>query len=373
MEIRLHFPVFGQSGYEVLCRGIAIALDKLGVKVELREQLWWNLERTGLEIEIISRLMRIRNQVVKENAPEIYQQVPNEEDLQKSKAQKKYCISLFETDRCPEPWLKNFVKLNGLWVFSKFNKELWERNNGVEGIKVISFAIDTDSFNPDVEPAKIKNKKKFVFMTTGDLLERKNIDGLIKAFVKEFRGKEDVCLIVKVHHLGFQKIFQRDCLIRLKKMALEVKIEDYPTILFFGDNIPREALPSFYKVADCFVLASKGEGLGLPYAEALACEVPVIASNWGGQLEFLNDTNAYFVDTRVEIIDDIEYIKKCPHALNHRWAISDEGSLRKQMRYVYNNYAEAKEKAKKGRLDLLKRSWQDTGLWIINEIFGDKK
>lgn len=36
------------------------------------------------------------------------------------------------------------------------------------------------------------------------------------------------------------------------------------------------------QAADAFVLASHGEGWGLPIAEAMAMQLPVIATNWSG-------------------------------------------------------------------------------------------
>jgi glycosyltransferase involved in cell wall biosynthesis len=49
-------------------------------------------------------------------------------------------------------------------------------------------------------------------------------------------------------------------------------------------------LPFYYNVADFFVLPSKsGEGLPLVALEAMACGVPVIATNVGGISEVMNE------------------------------------------------------------------------------------
>lgn len=48
---------------------------------------------------------------------------------------------------------------------------------------------------------------------------------------------------------------------------------------------PLDELPNYYRAADVLVQTSKAEGLALSTLEALACEVPVVASATGGMLE----------------------------------------------------------------------------------------
>ena len=51
-----------------------------------------------------------------------------------------------------------------------------------------------------------------------------------------------------------------------------------------------EDLPVYYNVADLFALPSKsGEGLPLVALEAMACGLPVMATNVGGTSEVLNE------------------------------------------------------------------------------------
>ncbi|TPX73868.1 hypothetical protein CcCBS67573_g04860 [Chytriomyces confervae] len=61
-----------------------------------------------------------------------------------------------------------------------------------------------------------------------------------------------------------------------------------------------EELPAMYKVADAFVSSSHGEGWGLPVHEAMAMELPVIASATTGHLAFLNSQNSWPVALEME-------------------------------------------------------------------------
>lgn len=60
-----------------------------------------------------------------------------------------------------------------------------------------------------------------------------------------------------------------------------------------GEDMPRAALRNLYAAADAFVLPTRGEGWGLPIAEAMAMALPVIATNWSGPTALLSADNSF--------------------------------------------------------------------------------
>lgn len=375
MEILANLPVSGQSGWEKLCRGLLVALDKLGVTVQLVPKTIWNQERVKVDNEDASRLTRMIQQRVSVDrcSAVLLHQFPDPEFLRspwmQAKHIKKFCYTSFETDRCPQPWIESLNRMDGVWVLSEFNKEYWTKS-GIKNIEVLPFGMDTQLYSPGAKPIKVKGRKKFAFIANGDYTERKNFEGLIEAFVTEFSRNEDVCLIIKAHAGGFVRRYQLDVLNRLRQDVVRFNKESPPRVLLISDKVSEDSMPGFYTAGDCFVLATRGEGLGIPFAEAMACGVPVIAPRWGGQLDFLNDGNSYLVDVEIKQIDDMEYIRKCLHALNHSWAYPSIDTLRRYMRFVYEFKDQAKEKALVGRAELESRSWQRSALWVVNRCRG---
>lgn len=370
MELKWEGPVFGQSGYEELTRGMVLALDKLGVIIELNPATNWNIERVKLDPEDMSRLIRMTKQRVAPNSIQICHQRPRSEYPQ---ARKRICYSLFETNRCPDPWVADLNKMDRIWVFSEFNKKYWmedwlSRSLDPAKIEVIPFGVNTELFHPKVKPAEITNKKGFAFLLVGDFTERKNFEGLIESFVTEFDKKDDVCLIIKAHYQGFVRRYQDSVMYKFREMVHRFNSKNPPQILFFGDKLPVESMPLLYTACDCFVLASRGEGLGIPFIEAMACGLPVISTNWSAPTDYITEENGLLVDCKVKQIDDIAYIQKCPHALNHSWAHPSIEDLRKKLRWVYENQDEVKKKGERGRQDMVGRTWQKTALNIIGKI-----
>lgn len=58
--------------------------------------------------------------------------------------------------------------------------------------------------------------------------------------------------------------------------------EDQLATVSFLDPLPYTKLPSLYKSVDAFVMATHGEGWGLPIIEAMAMELPAISTFWSG-------------------------------------------------------------------------------------------
>ena len=61
--------------------------------------------------------------------------------------------------------------------------------------------------------------------------------------------------------------------------------------------IPQEDLPALYSSSIAFIYPSHYEGFGLPILEAMASEVPVIASNIEIHLEVAGQVPLYFHNT----------------------------------------------------------------------------
>lgn len=62
-----------------------------------------------------------------------------------------------------------------------------------------------------------------------------------------------------------------------------------------SDFLTRMDVRDLYASADCFVLPSRGEGWGLPIAEAMSMALPVITTNHSGPTAFATPANAYLV------------------------------------------------------------------------------
>src|SRR6185436_20153735 len=122
----------------------------------------------------------------------------------------------------------------------------------------------------------------------------------------------------------------------------------------YTSTLPSAVLPQFYAAADAYVLASRGEGWGRPYMEAMAMGLPTIASRWSGNLDFMDDDNSWLVDGAVVACEHGQEVFGDP-CVGHRWFEPDVDALVAQLQAVAADRDGARRKAAGARAGLLER------------------
>ena len=81
-------------------------------------------------------------------------------------------------------------------------------------------------------------------------------------------------------------------MVRLQALCKELNLEDL--VVFLGKRA-QETLPYYYSAADILVMPSHYESFGMVALEAMACGIPVIASQVGGLAFLVQDGITGFV------------------------------------------------------------------------------
>jgi glycosyltransferase involved in cell wall biosynthesis len=71
-------------------------------------------------------------------------------------------------------------------------------------------------------------------------------------------------------------------------------------------SMTREDMRDLLASADVFVLPTRGEGWGLPIAEAMSMQLPVIVTNYSGPTAFVTNENAYLIPVLKEM-DELSF------------------------------------------------------------------
>jgi glycosyltransferase involved in cell wall biosynthesis len=251
-------------------------------------------------------------------------------------------IGLFfwELEKIPNNWLRLSHWIDEIWVQSDFVLKIFKQMT--PRVFKIPFALDVKinkklnrkSFNlPD---------KPFIFLFTFDYLsyfERKNPEAIVRAFKKAFGDRKDVYLFIKTTHAKLHSEKDRQ-LKTLIGPASNIELRDE-----FLSNVEQSSL---INLCDAYVSLHRSEGLGLGMAEAMFHGKPVIATNYSGNLEFMNDKNSLLVRYTKTNLKNDSYL----HPENQAWAEPDTNHAAQHMKKIKDNKAFRESIAKQALRDM---------------------
>lgn len=232
----------------------------------------------------------------------------------------------WEESIIPEKFISGFNKcLNGIGTMSDYvTKQLIECGLSIPVVTTGVGVSLPENFN-DIKPYKLSTKKRVKFLNISSAFPRKGIDVLLKAYFKAFTISDDVCLVLKTFPNPHNNV---------KELLKELQTTNSPEVEWIDVDLPKNELYGLYKASNCYVSTSRGEGFGLPVAEAMLAKIPTIVCNNTGLKDFANE------DTSLVYGYTIEKAKthiKTQNGTVSTWCEPNEKELTKLLRYFYEN------------------------------------
>eukprot|EP00232_Nephroselmis_pyriformis_P011183 CAMPEP_0182875768 /NCGR_PEP_ID=MMETSP0034_2-20130328/13741_1 /TAXON_ID=156128 /ORGANISM="Nephroselmis pyriformis, Strain CCMP717" /LENGTH=292 /DNA_ID=CAMNT_0025008523 /DNA_START=148 /DNA_END=1023 /DNA_ORIENTATION=- len=292
---------------------------------------------------------------------------------------------MFETDRLTPTHVARCNAMNEVWVPTAFHVGTFAKA-GVDPAKLraVPEPVDVDFFDPEkYEPLDLPwllgadsgraakrvfrspraaGRKGCALVSIFKWEERKGWDFLLKAFLSEFSGDDDVALVMLTNPYHGTSNFVEQMKTWARENMGPPPEGGWPEVLVIDKHLPTAVLPRLYKAARAFVLPSRGEGWGRPNVEAMSMGVPVIATNWSGPTAYLTEENGY--PLRVEGLDTIQE----GFMEGHQWARPSAAHLRELMRLAFSDPAGAAARGKLARRDMVAKYSPDAvGRVVVRE------
>ena len=266
-----------------------------------------------------------------------------------------------ETTQVAHQWIQKGNEVDGIVVVSDHSKNVYEdtvyiatnRETGQQTDYRLQTPVTTVNYPVkdfgECSELDLDLKYDFNFITMAQMGPRKNIPNTIKWFVEEFKD-EEVGLVVKTNMAKNCLMDREKVLFDLKRFLMQLPQHKCKVYLLHGDMDDSEIHSLFeHPKIKASLTLSHGEGFGLPIWEAAYTGIPVIATGWSGQLDFLvnkktGKSEFYSVDCDIQPIPE-PVVWEGVIVKDSMWAYPREQSAKQRMRECYANYDEAVEQA----------------------------
>lgn len=368
-KIVISGPILSRSGYGEMAR---FALRSLKTQQELFDIYilptnWGNtgnlFEPTEEKKEIDSLIMKTQQLLqVTSNQPNfdisIQVTIPNE--WKKMAAVNIGYTAGIETNSISPAWLQPSMQMDKIVVISEHAKAGFVNTifGDDKGNKYkVSTPVEVCHFPVrDSEDAKLdlQLKHDFNFLSVCQWGPRKNLEQTIIGFLEEFKN-EEVGLVLKVNTANDSNMDKEFTENRLKQLLSKYEDRKCSVYMLHG-HMSENEIQSLYKhpKIKAVVSTTHGEGFGFPLFEAAYNELPVIATDWSGHLDFLTMKDEDGAEKKM--FAKIDYELK-PIAQEHvwngvldagaQWAYPSMSACRSRMREVFKDYGRFKSWAKK--------------------------
>jgi glycosyltransferase involved in cell wall biosynthesis len=329
MELNLIAPIC-DTGYGVVGRNIVHSLTNQGHKVHLTPI---NDRKT------ITAPYRMRQQISQSiqlgefsNPKHPCIRLWHQDDMRLFSGNPRVGFTFFELDTLDTKERWNLSLCDHLFVACKWQQDICSKY----GIKshVIPLGVDTSVFYPhSIKRIVADRNQKYIFLNVGKWEVRKGHLELAKAFNSAFCEADNVELwMMNTNH--FYTPEQTAWWEEYYKSMCHGKVRFIPWLQ------SDEEVAGIMSRASCGVFPAKAEAWNLELLEMMACNKPVIATNYAGHTEFLNNVNSYTIEPE-GLEPAIDACGAHPNGFwfkgKGNWAKISVDKLAEQMRKVYDH------------------------------------
>ncbi|MGR4872140.1 glycosyltransferase family 4 protein [Variovorax sp. LARHSF232] len=245
-------------------------------------------------------------------------------------------------------WYWEFASIPDLWVAkARQVDEVWAATEFVAKGLQERLKVPVRTLFPGVKLAPFEKRSRasfglaeepYTFLFTFHMMsvmERKNPLGLIRAFKSAFTSADGASLVLKTSYGD-----------RYPEQMRELREAAEGTNIRVIDEVySPDAVLALIDACDAYVSLHRSEGLGLTMAEAMLLGKPVVATNFSGNVDFMDESNSLLVDYE---------LKKLgwpipPYDAHLSWAEPSVAHAAQHMRRLYDDQAWGRELGLRGK------------------------
>jgi glycosyltransferase involved in cell wall biosynthesis len=242
----------------------------------------------------------------------------------------------WEVDVLPSGWTEASRAVSEIWACSEFTAAFIRAATAADVVAMPHPLAVSDPVAPVSPPELPPGFRVLVMFDYLSTIERKNPLGAITAYRRCFGPDEGALLVIKTMN-GVHRPERR--------REVEAAAADRSDIVLIDGTFSGAERDALVAACDCLLSLHRSEGFGLALAEAMAAGKPVVATAYGGNVEFMPPASSYLVRyalTRVGVA--------CEHySAQASWAEPDIDHAAAQLRAVFEHREGSLEWARHGQ------------------------
>lgn len=243
----------------------------------------------------------------------------------------------WEESVIPQKYIEAFnTHLSGIGTTSDYVTEKLIECGLTIPVKTMGNGVELAENYGELPAYPVRTKRKIKFLHISSAFPRKGVDVLLRGYYESFSGTDDVCLILKTFpnpHNNVGDLLE----------DLNARYDDPPEVEWINEDLSQDKVCGLYKCADCYVQVARGEGFGLPVAEAMLAHIPVIVCPNSGMADFCTEDTALLVDYVLEPAKT--HLTEKEEKQVSMWAEPILESLVRQFRYFMDGFGTEEKKA----------------------------
>jgi glycosyltransferase involved in cell wall biosynthesis len=227
----------------------------------------------------------------------------------------------------PKAWQPHAFKLvDEVWASSTFLEDMYKRSTD-KPVHLVPLAVSVDRLKKHPRKYYGLPDKKYLFLYVFDFnssVARKNPMAAVNAFKQAFpQADKSVGLVLKTMNTNPTnpewQTFLKECKTD-KRIYVLTETMDRPDVLGLID------------CCDAYVSLHRAEGFGRTIAEAILLGKPVIASNYSGNVDFVDLDNYLLVDCTLVKVKNYQWVDEKDNSM---WADIVESDCVKKIKSCY--------------------------------------
>jgi 2-polyprenyl-3-methyl-5-hydroxy-6-metoxy-1,4-benzoquinol methylase len=321
--------VFDATGYGEAARGYVHALHSAGVRLSVV-----NLDKHQPQVrdDLVESLTTRRG----DGDFHLFHGIPPQWARLAFPLRNAIGMTVWETDTMPLQWRNALSHVLEVWLPCDFNVAVFKRDLRTPIVKLPHVIIDrrVNGGGPDAGSFLRVAPHDFVVYGVFEWQERKCPHEVLTAYLQAFPAERDTALIIKTNP-GAADVAAR-------ALASARSHTSSPARISIRAEAWSEAeLETLHRRGDAYISLHRGEGWCYPLFEAASRGKPVVATAFGGPLEYLKPESAYLVPYQLAPV-------RQPYLYYHptmRWAQPDVGAASAKLRCIYEHREDARRRA----------------------------